>query len=75
MPGIDKYQRRTGSCQNFKKSEIFGIRSQLVKICQVPLPSIEPVNPLRWLEDIYLIFPSSTLNTLVKYTNGFIFFF
>lgn len=59
----------------FKKSEIFGIGSQLVKICQVLLPSIEPVNPLRWLGDIYLIFPSSTLHTLVRYTSGFMFFF
>lgn len=31
-----------------KKSEYFGIGSQLVKICQVSLPSIEPVNSLRW---------------------------
>lgn len=58
-----------------KKSEKFGIGSQLVKICQVPLPSTEPVNPLRWLGDIYLIFPSSTQNTLVKYANGFTLFF
>lgn len=43
----------------FKKSEIFGIDSQLMKICRVPLPSTEPVNPLKWLGDVYLIFPSS----------------
>lgn len=59
MPGIDKYRRKTGSCQNKKKknkpqkSENFGIGTQLVKICQVPLPSVEPVNPLMWLGKIY----------------------
>lgn len=54
MPGIDKYQRKTGSCQNkIRKTENFGIGSQLVKICQVLLPLVEPVNPLMLLQKIY----------------------
>lgn len=39
--------------QKIRKSENFGIGSQLVKICQVPLPLVEPVNPLMLLQKIY----------------------
>lgn len=55
MPGTDKYQRKTGSCQNkkIKKYENFGKGFQLAKICQVLLPLVEPGNPLMWLGKNY----------------------